>query len=95
MKLRRVAESDRPDRRRWTSYLLLALGAVPGSSGGGFERRVEAVGVEGSGAVMAGLQLSILLTDGTVLVMLQVLLQQQDSSVTKGTRHCFCPLTED
>lgn len=60
----------------WSSYLLLALGAVPGSSGWGFERRVEAVGVEGSGAVVAGLQLAVLLTDGTVVVMLQVLLVQ-------------------
>lgn len=54
--------------------LLLTLGAVPGASGRGFERRVEAVGVEGSGAVVAGLQLAVLLTDGTVVVMLQVLL---------------------
>lgn len=61
----------------WSSYLLLALGAVPGASGGGFERRVEAVGVEGSGAVVAGLQLAVLLTDGTVVVMLQVLLLHQ------------------
>lgn len=59
------------------AYLLLALGAVPGSSGGGFERRVEAVGVEGSGAVVAGLQLAVLLTDGAVGVMLHVLLLQQ------------------
>lgn len=58
-------------------YLLLALGAVPGASGWGFERRVEAVGVEGARTVMARLQLSILLTDGTVVVMLQVLLFQQ------------------
>ena len=97
VKPQRVAESDGPDGpdgRRRASYLLLALGAVPGSSGGGLERRVQAVGVEGSGAVVAGLQLSVLLTDGTVLVMLHVLLQQHDSSVTKGTFHRFCPLTE-
>lgn len=63
--------------------LLLALGAVPGSSGWGFERRVEAVGVEGSGAVVAGLQLAVLLTDGTVVVMLQVLLfEHTDAEVT-------------
>lgn len=59
-------------------YLLLALGAVPGASGWGFERRVEAVGVEDARAVVAGLQLSILLTDGTVVIMLQVLLFQQE-----------------
>lgn len=59
------------------AYLLLTLRAVPGSSGRGFERGVEAVGVEGSGAVVAGLQLSVLLTDGTVVVMLQVLLLER------------------
>lgn len=60
-----------------SAHLLLALGAVPGSSGWGFERRVEAVGVECSGAVVAGLQLAVLLTDGAVVVMLHVLLFQQ------------------
>lgn len=72
------------------AYLLLALGAVPGSSGRGFERRVEAVGVEGSGAVVAGLQLSVLLTDGTVVVMLQVLLFQQSHG-----RFTFCAFTTE
>ena len=60
----------------WPPYLLLALGAVPGAPGRGFERRVEAVRVEGSGAVVAGLQLAVLLTDGAVVVMLQTVLSQ-------------------
>lgn len=32
--------------------------------------------MEGSGAVVAGLQLAVLLTDGTVVVMLQVVLRE-------------------
>lgn len=54
-------------------YLLLALGAVPGASGGRLEWGVQTAGVEGAGAVVAGLQLSVLLTDGTALLMLQLL----------------------
>lgn len=34
--------------------------------------------MEGSGAVVAGLQLAVLLTDGAVVVMLQVLLLNTD-----------------
>lgn len=62
-------------------YLLLALGAVPGASGWGFQRGVETVGVEGSGAVVAGLQLSVLLTDGTVVFMLQLVLDTQEADI--------------
>lgn len=62
--------------------LLLALGAVPGASVGGFDGRVEAVGVEGSGAVVAELQLSVLLTDGAAVVMLQLLLKGDAADVS-------------
>lgn len=64
-------------------YLLLALGAVPGASGWGLQRGVETVGVEGSGAVVAGLQLSVLLTDGTVVFMLQLVLDTQEVDIRK------------
>lgn len=64
-------------------YLLLALGAVPGASGWGLQRGVEAVGVEGAGAVVAGLQLPVLLTDGAVVFMLQLLLDTQEVDMRK------------
>lgn len=41
---------------------------------------MEAVWVEGSGAVVTGLQLAVLLTDGTVVVVVQVVLREQSSS---------------
>lgn len=64
-------------------YLLLALGAVPGASGGRVQGRVETAGVEGSGAAVAGLQLSVLLTDGTLVLMLQLLLHTQQEHLRK------------
>lgn len=64
----------RPRHVFFVQNLLLTLGAVPGAPGRGPEGRVETVGVEGSGAVVAGLQFTVLLTDEAELVMLHVVL---------------------
>lgn len=78
--------------RTGRSYLLLALGAVPGASGWGFERWVEAGGVKSSRTIVALLQLAVLLTYGTVVIMLQVLLSEHEkhpSVPVSSTRVCI------
>lgn len=80
--------------RTGRSYLLLALGAVPGASGWSFEWWVEAGGVKSSRAIVALLQLAVLLTYGTVVVMLQVLLSEHEkhpSVPVSSTRVCILP----
>ena len=79
--VKRIRLSDRGPRGR--SYLLLALGAVPGGPRGGFEGGLQAVGVVGAGAVVTGLEITLLLADGAVLVVLQVLLRKQQQNNNK------------
>lgn len=74
----------RPRQVLLVQHLLLALGAVPGASVGSFNGRVEAVGVEGSGAVVAEMQLSVFLTDGAAVVMLQLLLKGDAADVSSA-----------
>lgn len=54
---------------------------------GAFDGRVEAAGVEGSGAVVADLQLSVLLTDGAVVFMLQLLLKTDAADISLAAGH--------
>lgn len=57
------------------AYLLPAVVAVPGlSSGRSLDRWLQAARVEGSGAAVTQLQFPILPADGTVLIMLHLLL---------------------
>lgn len=84
-----VTNNLRPRQQR-LHYLLLALGAVPGTSRWSFEGRVQAIGVEGSGAIVARLKLSVFFTDSAVVVMLHFLLTRKsnidENSLNQGQR---------